>query len=214
MKIWFTIVILLLLFSSTFASKILFLFPTPSKSHMIVVHALSTALAEKGHQVTVVTPFPLEKELKNHREITVPISVEARDKKDESIDKTPNKFLQTFKLAIDAHTKQAEKVFAPEIYTKILEQKFDLIVIGVSVMNMLLGFAEILDCPVIVLSVQRHCSLTNLMVGNSWSINAVPVYSNANKEMRFVDRVGNFWSLGIDLMIYGYAYYKQKELYE
>lgn len=51
--------------------KILGIFHTHSKSHYIAGGALMKALAEKGHDVTVISPFPQDKPLKNFRDVTV-----------------------------------------------------------------------------------------------------------------------------------------------
>lgn len=50
------------------ASRILFVFPCPTQSHVIVAQGLSTLLAQNGHQVTMLSPFPLSKPMMNHRE--------------------------------------------------------------------------------------------------------------------------------------------------
>lgn len=72
MKFTLCIVAFLSLCGISGAYKILFAFPSPSKSHLIVVQGLSTYLAEKGHNVTVVSPFPLSKPMDNYRDIVGP----------------------------------------------------------------------------------------------------------------------------------------------
>lgn len=51
--------------------KILGIFHTHSKSHYIAGGALMKGLAEKGHDVTVISPFPQEKPLANFHDVTV-----------------------------------------------------------------------------------------------------------------------------------------------
>lgn len=58
------------------SSKILAVHTTFSQSHMIIGKALYTELANQGHEVTVITTFPLDKPLKNYRDIHVPLSTE------------------------------------------------------------------------------------------------------------------------------------------
>lgn len=65
-----------LLVSEVSSSKILVVHTSPSPSHLIVGKALYTELAIRGHDVTVVSCFPLEKPLKNYREIHIPVSKE------------------------------------------------------------------------------------------------------------------------------------------
>lgn len=51
------------------SAKILGVFPTMAKSHHIVGHSIMKALVEAGHEVTVVSPFPQKKPIKNWRDI-------------------------------------------------------------------------------------------------------------------------------------------------
>lgn len=39
------------------------------------------ALAEKGHSVTVVSPFPLGREVKNYRDVVIPINFDEHSSK-------------------------------------------------------------------------------------------------------------------------------------
>lgn len=55
------------------AAKILCFFPTVTRSQVMYAQPLLVALAEKGHQVTVVSQFPLAKPVKNYRDVVIPI---------------------------------------------------------------------------------------------------------------------------------------------
>jgi len=59
--------------SFTECSRILCLFPSPSRSHVIIATALLQELAEKGHEVTMLSPFPLDTPIKNYRDINAPL---------------------------------------------------------------------------------------------------------------------------------------------
>jgi glucuronosyltransferase len=50
-------------------AKILGLFPLPSKSHFAVSSALIKELANRGHQVTVYSPFPEKSPIPNYTNI-------------------------------------------------------------------------------------------------------------------------------------------------
>lgn len=54
-----------------------------SKSHFIVGSALLKGLAEKGHEVTVISPFSLKKPMKNYVEIPTPSVLKLMDGKEE-----------------------------------------------------------------------------------------------------------------------------------
>lgn len=51
--------------------RILGIFPLHGKSHWIMQEALMKDLAKRGHQVDVVTHFPLEKPIPNYRDISL-----------------------------------------------------------------------------------------------------------------------------------------------
>ena len=50
-------------------AKILGIFPLPGKSHFIVSSALLRELANRGHQVTVFSPFPEKSPIPNYTNI-------------------------------------------------------------------------------------------------------------------------------------------------
>lgn len=64
------------LISETSSSKILVVHSTMTQSHIIIGKALYTELAKQGHDVTAITTFPLDKPLKNYRDIHIPLSKE------------------------------------------------------------------------------------------------------------------------------------------
>ena len=214
MKELLIVLIILTVINVSIGSRILFLFPTPSKSHMVIAHSLSRALAEKGHDVTVVSPFPLNKSLKNHREIVIPFNKRAKEVMDKIMEDSPKSFLQLISLMIEVNFIEGEELFESESFREISNEKFDLIVIGMNFQNFLLGYGEIFNCPTIILSVQRHFSGTNSIIGNPVAANTSPHFTVAKYDMNFVERVKNFIAYGGDLLFFGYAHYKQKLVYE
>ncbi|RZC34097.1 UDP-glucuronosyltransferase 1-7C-like [Asbolus verrucosus] len=61
--------VLLNLFFVVYSYKILGLFPHPGKSHVDVFLSLTKALAKKGHEITVVSHFPLKTPLPNYTDV-------------------------------------------------------------------------------------------------------------------------------------------------
>lgn len=57
--------------SCVFSYNILGLFPSPSKSHFILFDSLMTALAERGHNVTVYNAFPKQHFATSRRDVSV-----------------------------------------------------------------------------------------------------------------------------------------------
>jgi glucuronosyltransferase len=52
-------------------AKILGLFPIAAPSHAAVSFAIVKELAQRGHQVTVLSPYPQEKPIPNYTDIAV-----------------------------------------------------------------------------------------------------------------------------------------------
>lgn len=202
--------------SLTNCSKILMLFPTPSKSHVIVVHGLAAALLEKSHEVTVISPFPQGKKIKNLRDIKSPLSEEATSFADDMMKNPKKSMLSSMPKIIRITTGVATDLLEMPEYKKILrEEKFDLVVIGMFMSNFLLGVGDHFKCPTIMLSAAGAFSATNILFGNPLEVSAVPqvmVYKSG--RMNFLDRVKNFAAYGFELLMIQYFDYLQQKIYE
>lgn len=55
--------------------NILCFFPTVSKSQVVFAKPLLAALAEKGHNVTLVSTFTVQKNVPNYHEIIIPVDL-------------------------------------------------------------------------------------------------------------------------------------------
>ncbi len=71
MKSLILIILSLLIFEVCAASKILVVYPTASRSQVVVTQLLSKELAKRGHKITTVSLFPLEKPVPNYRDIKI-----------------------------------------------------------------------------------------------------------------------------------------------
>lgn len=60
--------LLLLFCCTTNGHRILGLFPFPGVSHFQFFHPVMKALAEAGHDVTVVSHFPIKEPIENYRD--------------------------------------------------------------------------------------------------------------------------------------------------
>ncbi|XP_026823932.1 2-hydroxyacylsphingosine 1-beta-galactosyltransferase-like [Ooceraea biroi] len=69
MRVQSLIVVSLLCLSDCSAYRFLGIFPIPSKSHFIVLESLAKGLADKGHQVDVISHFPQKKPYPNYTDI-------------------------------------------------------------------------------------------------------------------------------------------------
>ena len=53
------------------SAKILMMYPSPSKSHLLIGQSVAKELAKRGHKITVVSSFPLDNQLENYRDIFI-----------------------------------------------------------------------------------------------------------------------------------------------
>lgn len=207
--------LIFILISLSSASRILFLIPTLSKSHMVKVHALSTTLAEQGHDVTVVSPFPLKEKLKNHREIpTLITQEEAKEMINEIVEKSKGNSLKMVQQASSVFIKVAIDTVRSEEFKKLLSENFDLLVLNVPFNNFLLGLGDHFKCPTVIFSVHKHMAFTNLFSGNPIEQHAVPHLTLEPMESTFMWRVKNFLVIGAEFLISIYLERQQKLAYK
>lgn len=69
MKILCFALVLLSAFCSISGLKVLGVLPFGSTSHFAIGHAIVKSLANVGHEVTVISPYPQKKPIKNYRDI-------------------------------------------------------------------------------------------------------------------------------------------------
>lgn len=128
-----------------FASRILVLFPSPSRSHLVVMQGLTTALAERGHQVTVVSPFPLDKKMENYRDIKVNFQDEHKEFV-QSILNDPGKnknVFWNFPTLLKVCLKIGNDTLSmPQMRYLMNKEKFDLVITGFFLNNFMLGIAD------------------------------------------------------------------------
>ncbi|XP_017056397.1 UDP-glucosyltransferase 2-like [Drosophila ficusphila] len=198
--------VLLLLFAvvaSTQGANILGLFSSHSPSHLIIHMSVAKALAEAGHNVTVVSML---KPKVTHKDIHV-IVVPMRDDQEEAMEKqmsemageknsifsTMNRLLNGLDVMINA---QAELLSDPR-FQRIYDTKFDLMILGYFINDFQLGVAAKLKVPVIVDWMPAPVPVIDQYTGNPSEISYVPTLGSVvTHPMSLFMRVKN---LGISL---------------
>ncbi|XP_043064332.1 UDP-glucosyltransferase 2-like [Drosophila ficusphila] len=175
--------VLLLLFAvvaSTQGANILGLFSSHSPSHLIIHMSVAKALAEAGHNVTVVSML---KPKVTHKDIHV-IVVPMKDDQQQAMEKhmtelagqknslfsTMNRVLNELDVMIKA---QAELLSDPR-FQRIYDTKFDLMILGYFVNDFQLGVAAKLKIPVIVNWMAAPIPVIDQFTGNPSEISYVP----------------------------------------
>ncbi len=60
--------------------KVLTIAPFSAKSHFAIANAISKTLHKAGHNITMLSPFPLKKPLQNYTDVSVAKTMEELDK--------------------------------------------------------------------------------------------------------------------------------------
>jgi glucuronosyltransferase len=136
-----------LLTQSTEAERILGIFPWPSKSHMITFSSLTHALAEKGHELVVITAYSSKNPPGNYTDVNIYESVRELRESEESkemydFDDIPKLFLPQayFEIGLTA----TKAVLKDPKLRKLLEDKrgFDLVIAEDFLSEPFFGFAH------------------------------------------------------------------------
>ncbi|XP_058840181.1 UDP-glucosyltransferase 2-like [Topomyia yanbarensis] len=196
------------------SAKILCFFPTASKSHVLGTQMLLKNLANRGHEVTMVSAFPLSKPLKNYRDIYVPIedafgAMMANFMKGGS--RNMIKIMPNITQASLDYTNYT--LNSPQFQQLIREEHFDVAILGFFMNDFIFGLGALLRCPTIVYFSAGISQLVNV-VGNPQEIASVPHLLLGNKNpMTFLDRVKNTLFSVVEVALIAYVHHKSKHYY-
>ncbi|KAF2881573.1 hypothetical protein ILUMI_24608, partial [Ignelater luminosus] len=198
MKLKLLFLLLVLVIVKTNGAKILAIFNFPSKSHHILGSTLLKALADRGHQVTMISPYPLKSPFKNYEDID--ISEEMLRYKEEGslmkqITETNNSsFIENLRVLKDLITNTHHLFFNHPAVKNLIQtrRKFDLIIICSVWNEAFLGLSHYLGSSTIVFSAAGSSIRTNGLTQNPTPYSYVPhLYLSFPSEMTFSQRVGN-----------------------
>jgi len=173
-------------------AKILSIAFMSTKSHKITYEPLLEALAARGHELTVVSPIPAKKEIKNMREIltidvekllsTMPNMFEAKEKNQQM---DPFDFVpKMVKLCQDSLDLPAVK--------ELKNQEFDLIFIPAIMNECAAAFASTFNTSMILISPISVMPSVSSIYGNPSPVSFVPnVMTGYTDKMTFYERTIN-----------------------
>ncbi|CAG9797602.1 unnamed protein product [Chironomus riparius] len=211
--------LVLLLIAGTECSRILFIHPSLSRSHVIPSQILAKLLAKKGHEVTFISPYPQSKAIENFRDIKIAASEEEMNILNEM-----QKEMSESKISFSIMTKAMamlqdfgnDTLNLPEIKDLMKNDKFDLVIVGYIMNEYFLGLADHFKCPSIVFFPAFPISALLKMVGNPLSPEgSLHILANLRTLDSFVDRVLNFIVNAVDLVLMkNFFDYQGKAVYD
>ncbi|KAH8409399.1 hypothetical protein KR222_002586 [Zaprionus bogoriensis] len=205
---------------STEGANILGVFTSHSPSHLIIHMSVMKALAEDGHNVTVVSSMPPKVTHKSIKHIVIPLS-EADEKKLSDgmvgIAKAKPSFWTTMKSMFGSLSLLIDKqvdVLEDERFTELYRNKgnkFDAVVVGFFFNNYQVGLGSRFNCPLIVSWSGPPMEQIDTVVGNPILTATVPTMNVAveqGKPMNFKQRLANLFST-LGFRVFG-AYLEHK----
>lgn len=209
-------VLLALCLTGLECSRILVLYPTISKSHIIPLQTLTVALAEKGHDITFVSTYPLGKQVKNHRDIKIPFDEADKDFLNEIAKDPKGKGLMYMlpKLASLIYRLGNDTLQMKEMKKLMAEEKFDLVIVGYFLTEFMLGVADHFKCPSILFSPGPTFTVISQSLGNPLATAGTPHIMIPVKKMDFIARLKTFLATGAELIVKQYLSYRARQIYE
>ncbi|KAL5286053.1 UGT2A1.2 family protein [Megaselia abdita] len=202
------------------SARILGVFTSPAKSHLIIHMSVVKALVERGHDVTVITTMPLTEKNKSYRHIHVPMPDSSAKQKvqmiQNKIDK-PKPFWREFPEFFPKIINIANVTMNSAQVKKLMdEESFDLMILGYFFNDFQLGLAAHFKCPVIInFMIQPFTQLVD-MSGTPREVSYVPnLFTGLKQPMGFKDRLWNFiYSEILEAVNYKLADWQHEKYYE
>ncbi|KDR22771.1 UDP-glucuronosyltransferase 2C1, partial [Zootermopsis nevadensis] len=179
-------------------ARILGLFPLPGRSHFIFSESLVKELANRGHQVTVLSPFPQKSPVPNYTDIHT-----GRTRDDlfqqtgatNSFDLPKLSYFSVVMMLWGLGEILCDKVLQEKEVQDLInsnDQQFDLIIVEAFVNDCFLGFAHKFKAPIVQVVSFGGASWMGDWVGNPNPYSYVPdPFQNFSDQMDFWERILN-----------------------
>jgi len=215
---WASVLLLLATVSYVNSYKILGVIPTMARSHFFVGSALMKGLAEKGHQVTVVSAFPQKKPLKNYRDVPTPNILEIWKEKFNHLTKMRDQNIIEAILSIyDMGIEITNSTLTEPALQKLMAsgEKFDVVICEVFVTEALFGLAQHFDAPLIGLGTFGATSWNTDLVGSPSPPSYVPsIFLPLTDKMSLGGRIFNLAVQTMEYVFFNNFYMpRQRALY-
>ncbi|KAK4885380.1 hypothetical protein RN001_001651 [Aquatica leii] len=188
------------------SANILAIFHFPCKSHHILGSTLLKALARRGHDVTMVSPFPFKDPMENYTDIDITGMLEYKE--NHIVPKFVASHHSTMYDKMTFSIKNAEEVVElflinPNIRKLLNSRKrYDLIILNWAMNDALLAIPHHFNVPVIVFSSIGSSLLTNKITRNPAPYSYIPnLFVNYPNHMSLMQRLNNaFWSIYFEVL--------------
>ncbi|XP_017152203.1 UDP-glucuronosyltransferase 2B1-like [Drosophila miranda] len=204
-------------------ANILGLFTSLSPSHLIIQMSAARALAERGHNVTVVSVLKPDITHKDINVIQVPLSKEDTEHLSglfEKMGKNNDKNMLVAMFRMFGHMRFMFHKIADALKdTRVRDlyvnkdNRFDLVLSGFALNDYQMGFAQKLKAPVIVVATLPPNPLFNYLIGNPEEPSCVPSINDSvekGKGLSFSQRLSSYMT-GIGYKVFSKLAEKQNK---
>ncbi|CAH0564766.1 unnamed protein product [Brassicogethes aeneus] len=212
-----SLIVLILVCEDVENSKILGVFPMATHSHYTLGFTLMKELAEKGHEVTFITPHRHKEDIKNLKVVSVEEIVEEfADHKKELFQMHYMSFHYHTKFVLNLGLDFTKKIFGIKPVVELIrsQEKFDVIIVENFMIYAFIGLGHHFKAPVILLTPGPTTYLCNFFVGNPTPSAYIPnIASRLSSDMSLIERIKNVYydTLG-EYLIHQYVIPKHNEI--
>ncbi|XP_063985572.1 UDP-glucosyltransferase 2-like isoform X2 [Diachasmimorpha longicaudata] len=194
--------------------KILGMLPLPEKSHFVMTGRLMRELALRGHEVDVVSIFPLKKPMANYNDIVL-----ATDDMQLPINNVTYMDIQRFSglsmsYFVDIAGIQVCDLLSHSQMQKILRTKpktYDVIIVELFLAHCYLALGQHLDAPIVGITTSKLPDWLVGPFGNDLNPSYVPsLFSSSSQQMTFWERLQN--TLMQNIIVPQIDYYLEGEM--
>ncbi|PSN55501.1 hypothetical protein C0J52_02581 [Blattella germanica] len=206
---WKTLFLIVCTATMANPAKILALFPYIGKSHFVFFEPYVKELANRGHEVVVVSHFPQKNPVPNLKDISLvgSLDVDATDRVD--MDKLFGfKFLSTAYKELNQLSESCNKTLAFHAVQDLYRSKkhFDLVIVESFNTDCVLPVAHKFNAPIIGISSSTVFPWTDYRMGNPRNPAYVPsMFTTYSDKMSFSQRLKNAILEGIYLLSFSVA---------
>lgn len=215
---WTSVLLFVTIIAYGNAYKFLGVFPTMARSHFFVGSSLMKGLAEKGHEVTVVSPFPSKKPIKNYRDVNTPNIMEFwKARADDIINMREQNILQAFLGIYDMGIMITNSTLEEPSLKKLMAsgEKFDAVICEIFVTEALFGLAEHFNAPLIGVSTFGATQWNTDLVGSPSPPSYVPnPFLPLTHKMTLSERIFNLAIATVEHVFFNHFYMpRQRQLF-
>jgi hypothetical protein len=210
---------LLFILNGTHSARILGIFPMGAPSHYILGNSLLKGLAEKGHDVTMVSPFTEKNPPKNgsYRDIVLTGFLEDHDRRIKEMnmfEMEKQSFLTLLPLFANMMVGMCEQTLNHTNMQKLIhsDEKFDVVIVEQFMNEAQKALATRFNAPLILFSTMGANSWVNQLIGNPQPLAYIPeALLGYSSKMTFSQRLVNIFTYAAQLGLNHFYMYPEHD---